>query len=93
MNEKPKEVNLWFYELYKGKLQSFVAREKESISKVTKTLNTALKKGQISSSDLEKMLFEVQRDTVDAFVKWANYSARKERLEEVKKGLTSLKQG
>jgi len=38
----------WYYHLCKGKIQSYVAREKESLEKIIKATKTLLKKKQIS---------------------------------------------
>ncbi len=80
-------IKHWHYSLVKGKIQSFVGREKESLEKIGKTVKTYLEKGQLSKEDLEKILKEVENETVDAFKNQEFYEERKDRLGELKKYL------
>ena len=77
----------WHYAWCKGKAESYIAKEKESISKVVKTLKTAVRKGTISERKLKSILAEVERDTVEAFRQYDFYTERRNRLDELRKSL------
>jgi len=76
----------WFYKLYKGKIQSYVARGEESLTKICKTMETAMEKGHVSKQDLEKMLIEVEIESVKPFIQ-DNYAIRHTRLEDIKRSI------
>lgn len=77
----------WWKSWCKGKTQSFVARGEEPLSKVVKTLNTALKRGIISRSSLQALVKEVESESVTPFANWADYGTRLNRLHELKRSL------
>ncbi len=80
-------VEKWYYAWCKGKAESYIARGRESISKVAKTLKTAVKKGMINEQKLTSILAEIDRDTVEAFHQYDFYSERRNRLKELRKAL------
>lgn len=77
----------WYYNLCKGKVRSYVAREKETLAKITKTIKTLLEKKQISMSDLEKILSEVEVESVESFREQSFYLDRRKRLNRIKETL------
>ena len=54
-------------QIVKGKIQSYVARESEPISKIIKYIKTLSKKYGITTPDLRQIIDEVKRETVEPF--------------------------
>lgn len=80
-------VEEWCKRWCKGKAQSFVARGEEPLSKIVKTLNTAVKRGMVSHSFLQALLKEVEDESVRPFANLADYGTRLNRLDELKNKL------
>lgn len=89
------EIREWYYSLAKGKVQSYVARESEPFGKVFKTLSTFLKKRYIFPADMERILAEVENDSVETpfFRQQPYYLARRKRLDQLKRMLYSQTRG
>lgn len=83
------EIGEWYYRWAKGKAQSFVASETEPLAKVIKTLSTVLQDGRISLEDVERMLPEIERESVEApFIRrQPYYFDRRKRLDQLKRML------
>ncbi len=73
-------VKSHYYAMSKGRIARFVAREKENPSTISKALKTLIRNGHLSVQDLNKILLEVENETVEAFAIDASYVGRKERL-------------
>ena len=71
------------YRTNKGRIQSFVAREREKSSRISKTLKTAMRKGHLSLEDVNRIFLEVKKESVEDFSSSTNYPSRKERLERL----------
>lgn len=80
-------VEEWYKRWCKGKAQNFVAVGKEPAPKVMKTFRTALMQGRVSHFALGEILQQIESESVRPFVKWADYSARLDRLNQLKRGL------
>ena len=80
-------VKEWCKRWCKGKARSFVARGEEPLSKVVRTLDTAVKRGMVSHATLQVLLQEVEAESVRPFAKWADYGSRLNRLHELRNSL------
>lgn len=61
-------IQEWHYEQTKGKIRSYVAREREPFPKVAKTVFALRKTGRSSSVQIERMFQEVFSESVQPFL-------------------------
>lgn len=83
------DFNEWNYSRYKGRIAAFVARGKERPEPIIKSIRTTMAKGNLDRTALERMLAEVEAQSVHPFLgpPW-NQPQRLERLRVIK-GLIS----
>lgn len=76
------------YRICKGRVQSYVARAKEPPQRIVKSIQTFLSNARIKHGEVERMLNEVQRDSVLPFLgpPW-NQPQRQERFQLIKDAL------
>ena len=76
------------YRICKGRLRSYVARAKEPPDRIAKAIRTFLSSARIREDDVERMLNEVQRESVIPFLDppW-NQPQRQERFQLIKDAL------
>ena len=76
------------YRICKGRVQSYVARAKEPPDRIVKSIRTFISNARIEHDDLERMLNEVQRESVAPFLgsPW-NQPKRHERLQLIRVAL------
>jgi hypothetical protein len=86
---KPTKLKEMHYRRCKGIIRAYIARGKEKMlpTIAVKTLRTALERGQISPQNLQNMIFEVEKEAVEAFRNWHDYSDRRKRLDYLRKSL------
>lgn len=56
------------YRICKGRVQSYVARAKEPPDRIIKSIRTFQSRGRINQVDVERILKEVQTETVAPFL-------------------------
>ncbi len=56
------------YRICKGRVQSYVARAKEPSQQIIKSIRTFMSQGSINTADVERMLNEVQTESVLPFL-------------------------
>lgn len=78
------------YRVCKGRVQSYVARAKEPPQRIVKAVRTFMSRGHINTADLERMLSEVETESVLPFIgsPW-NKPERKERFHVIRALLMS----
>ena len=81
------EIEDWHYATQKGRIASFVARGRGNPSMISKTLKTLGGKGELSEQDLNRIILEVEKETIEAFANDASYASRKERLARLREEL------
>jgi len=64
----------------KRKMTSYIAREKEPLSKLVKFIKTRCEKKGIPLQDLQKILTEIKRESVEPFLDRSKKSYQPERL-------------
>jgi len=70
----------------KGRIESYVGREKEPLSKLTKYIKTMCIKYQITDQELKQILKEVESEIVKPFLKYSGgLLYQPERLDRFKK--------
>ncbi len=76
------------YERLKGTIESYVvnrsSKKTQNLHTVLMTIKTYLEKGLVQKSDLKRMIFQVEKDTIEAFRSRPLYSERRERIEHIK---------
>ena len=91
----------WFQERYQGRLASYIASEKEPKSKIIKSLNTEIEKGEESTfakdvpreillEAVKNGLSKIEKESVEAFRNQLGYSNRKKRFDNLKKEIKRL---
>lgn len=82
------DIHEFEYRICKGRLQSYVARAKEPPGRIVKSIRTFLSNARIEHDDVERMLNEVQRDSVVPFLgpPW-DQPQRQERFQLIKDAL------
>ena len=80
------EIRNWNYATQKGRIAAFVARGKENPSTISKALITLMRRGKLSEQELDKMLLQVERESVDTegFHRDKSYGGRKGRFDRLK---------
>ncbi len=76
------------YRLCKGRVQSYVARAKEPPDRIVKSIRTFQSSARIKRDEIERMLNEVQRESVIPFLgpPW-NQPKRQERFQVIRAAL------
>ncbi len=76
------------YRICKGRVQSYVARAKEPPQRIVKAIHTFMSRGRINLADVERMLKEVETESVLPFLRppW-NQADRESRFEMIKDAL------
>ncbi len=76
------------YRTCKGRVQSYVARAKEPPNRIVKSIKTFRSSGRIKQGEVERMLNEVQRESVIPFLgpPW-NQALRQERFQLIRAAL------
>lgn len=76
------------YRICKGRVQSYVARAKEPAERIIKSIQTFLSNARIKHGEVERMLNNVQRESVIPFLgpPW-NQRERQQRFQLIKDAL------
>ena len=88
----PKDLEIvknHYYTMSKGRMARFVARGKENPSTISRAVKTLMRNGRLSGQDLDKILHEVEKESVEveAFIRDGTHDNRKERFEKLKEEL------
>jgi len=83
-------INEWYYSLLKGRIAAHVARGHDKPNAVIASIRTIFAKGHISLEAVQRMLKEVQYETVQPFLgpPW-HRPERVERFEVIRDGLNA----
>ena len=84
------EIAQWYYSMAKGKIVGCVLGN-ENPERVLKYLRTLVKKGEVTPDQLDEMIAEVERETVEPFLRspW-NQPERGQRFQDFIQGLTKI---
>jgi len=74
----------------KGRIQSYIAREKEPITKIVKYIKTMIQKHGITKEEIKQILQQVKQETIEPFLNPQSPLYRPERLERYKRLLKEL---
>lgn len=82
------DFNEWNYARCKGRITAYVSRGKEKPERIIKSIRTTMAKGNLGSEALERILQEVERESVQPFLgePW-NQPKRLERFRLIKEQL------
>jgi hypothetical protein len=78
-------IQKWLHGYCKGKIASYVARGKEPARQIAKTMLTMIRKKSLLPTEIESVLNEVERDSVNPF------SADKREFDERRQRLDALR--
>ena len=86
---KQKRLQEIHYRRCKGIIRAYIERgeEKMSLTDTIKTLQTALKKSQISPQNLQNIISEIEKEIVETHRNWYDYPDRQKRLGDLRKRL------
>lgn len=95
VSEKGDWSEEWLYKVAKGKVRSYVVRERELLDAVSKTLKTFLDKRYIFPKEVERILAEVEEESVETpfFREQPDYFVKRQRLDQLKGRLLANQEG
>lgn len=83
-------IQKWLHAYCKGKIASYIARGKEPARQIAKTMLTMIRKKALLPTEIESVLNEVERDSVNPFsADKREFAERRQRLDALRRLLAS----
>jgi len=83
-------IQKWLHGYCKGKIASYVARGKEPARQIAKTMLTMIRKKSLLPTEIESVLNEVERDSVNPFsADRREFDERRQRLDALRRLLAT----
>ena len=81
-------IQQWDYERCKGMISSFVTRDEGISERIAKSIRTIIERNHLIRAEVDQMLIEIRRDTVQPFLRTAwNQPERLVRFREIESAL------